>query len=48
MVQVTMGIRAAPGRGSSNTDKVATLTAVVLVMVIAIEQLSLWIRSRLR
>jgi phosphonate transport system permease protein len=29
-------------------DKVATLTLVVLAMVIAIEQLSVWIRSRLR
>jgi ABC-type phosphate/phosphonate transport system permease subunit len=29
-------------------DKVATLTVVVLVMVIAIEQLSVWIRRRLR
>ncbi len=29
-------------------DKVATLTIVVLVMVIAIEQLSTWIRRRLR
>jgi hypothetical protein len=29
-------------------DKVATLTVVVLAMVIAIEQLSVWIRRRLR
>lgn len=29
-------------------DKVATLTVVVLAMVIAIEQLSVWVRSRLR
>jgi phosphonate transport system permease protein len=29
-------------------DKVATLTIVVLVMVIALEQLSVWVRRRLR
>ena len=29
-------------------DKVATLTVVVLAMVLAIEQLSVWIRGRLR
>jgi phosphonate transport system permease protein len=29
-------------------DKVATLTVVALVMVIVIEQLSVWIRRRLR
>jgi hypothetical protein len=29
-------------------DKVATLTVVVLAMVIALEQLSVWIRRRLR
>jgi hypothetical protein len=78
MVQATVGIRAAPGRGGGRGpgrcragfpltpfpggvgfyiqlyirafqyDKVATLTVVVLVMVIAIEQLSVWIRRRLR
>jgi phosphonate transport system permease protein len=29
-------------------DRTATLSVVVLVMVIAIEQLSVWIRRRLR